>query len=273
MIRSIAKVVLKTRFAEGIFNMLEGKAATRQLLQKASGLKGVYPNFDAAWKAAKSYTQSGHDKSAAPIGKYFSTGLRPGDYPVLFWLQRLSAGGLKVFDYGGSVGNVYHSYQPYLSSTDPIDWLVYDLPEVVDAGEEWVREKSLTGLHFTKSICPTTSDRILLISGALHYWEGDMRALMEQFSTPPDHILINRSPFHSTEPTFCIVQVVGERKTGGDYAVPCMVRNSSELISQFAELGYDLVDQWKTPERYIFLPLFPRKSVDSYSGFYLKRRR
>jgi putative methyltransferase (TIGR04325 family) len=36
------------------------------------------------------------------------------EYPLLFWLRPLLSNGMRVFDFGGYLGNGFYLYRPYL---------------------------------------------------------------------------------------------------------------------------------------------------------------
>ena len=55
------------------------------------------------------------------------------DYPILYWLKRLTPEITRVVDAGGHIGVKYRAFGPYLD-LDRLDWVVYDLPALVRAG-------------------------------------------------------------------------------------------------------------------------------------------
>jgi len=109
---------------------------------------------------------------------------------------------------------------------------------------------------------------VLLVSGSLHYWERPIREFLDQFQQfrwAPPRIVVNRTPTQNEGPSFVTVQ------NACTYAVPCIVRNETEMANEFASRGYRLADQWKAAELALRLPLFPSKTVRMYSGFYFVR--
>jgi putative methyltransferase (TIGR04325 family) len=107
---------------------------------------------------------------------------------------------------------------------------------------------------------------VLLVSGALHYWEGSIQTFLEQFRQPPEHVIVNRTPVHDEQPSFITVQRTAE------CAFPCIVRNVVGMIEAFAVNGYIMVDRWPAIERSLRMPLFPERTVPTYSGFYFRRQ-
>jgi len=237
------------------------------MLERISYPRIVFDSFEKAWAAARRTTYAGHDHPEY-IQEHLelAKSLRASDYPVLYWLLRLSRSDLRVFDFGGHVGNLYYAYSNYLESgTRVAEWIVFDLPRTVEEGKRISAERKAPSLQFTDSLNRFSRDHILLISGAFHYWEKSIEEFLRQFPCTPEHVLVNRTPITDNGPGFITVQY---RKS---YAVPCVVRNATELISDFAKAGYTLVDRWPVLELSLRMPLFPDRTVHQYSGFYFRR--
>lgn len=193
--------------------------------------------------------------------------LRQSDPHVLRHLSSIALRKhLSVLDFGGNVGNVYYCYRPHLPADCQLDWVVVDLRAVTSVGSRVAREKNTTELRFANSLEEVSGNfDVLLASGSLHYWEGSISSWLGSLSSFPPHVIVNRSPVHETHPTFITVQ---QTKT---YAVPCIVRNRAELIGDFSQRGYSLIDAWSAPELSLTITLFPGLSVPSYSGFCFRR--
>jgi putative methyltransferase (TIGR04325 family) len=230
--------------------------------------RGVFVDFAQAWKVAKRGRHAGHDHpDAIKLHFELSKGLRASDYAVLYWLRRIGSQKLRVFDFGGNAGNLYYSYSTYLTEVaKDVTWTVFDLPMVVEEGRRIATERKAIELRFTKSVEDASGCNVLLISGAFHYWEESVQAFLEQFPKPPEHIIVNRSPIHDKEASFITVQRTES------YAVPCIVRNATEMIKAFASKGYEIADRWPALELSLRMPLFPHLTVPHYSGFYFRRQ-
>ena len=193
--------------------------------------------------------------------------MRLSDYAVLYWLFRTGARPLRALDYGGNVGNVYYSYADHLHKlSENLEWIVFDLPRTVEEGQRIARERGERGLRSVCSLAGLEGNFIVLVSGAFHYWEKSVEEFVAQLPFNPEHIIVNRVPVSEKERTFVSVQY---KKT---YAVPCMVRNEAEFISDFAGAGYRLVDSWTAPELSLRMPLFPKHRVSAFSGFYFSKQ-
>ncbi|MGH9431371.1 MAG: methyltransferase, TIGR04325 family [Terriglobia bacterium] len=240
----------------------------RGILNRLSQSRGVFQTFNEGWQVARKARPAGHEHpSEIEVHLEFSEGLRSSDYAVLYWLLQISPQGLKIFDYGGSAGNLYYSYSQYLKGVRRLDWTVYDIPSVIEAGERVATQRRAVGLRFARSLGDACDCNVLLVSSAFHYWEDTVEAFLDQFTEPPEHILLTRTPVHEKQPSFITVQ---RTQT---CAFPCVVRNASELVSSFAVLGYTLVDRWPAPEQRLRIPLFPERTVPHSSGFYFRRQK
>lgn len=247
---------------------LAGRSATgKGVLTRLSAPRAVYASFDEAWKAARGARHAGHEHPDAVVTHLeLARTLRPSDYPALFWLSQIPKEELNVFDFGGSAGNLYYAYVERLRRRfRDCQWTVFDLPQVCAEGAKIAKERGARRLCFTQTFRAALAADLVLVSGALHYWESTIAEFLRQFERLPERILINRTPVHESAPSFITVQQTRS------YAVPCIVRNRRELAEGFERAGYRLVDEWEANELSLRLPLFPELSVPRYSGFYFVR--
>ncbi len=240
------------------------------ILNKLSHYRGVFANLEEArWVAARrTYATHNHPKFIE-LEFELSRRLRASDYAALYWLLRIAAKqhDLKVFDFGGNAGNLYYIYSEYLKDVvQNLAWTVFDLPVLVEEGCRIAAERKAKDLRFINRIPDPFDANVLLVSAALHYWETSIGCFMHQFNTPPEHVILNRTHVHEDQPSFITVQ-----RTGA-YAVPCIVRNASELVSSFVAAGYVLVDQWLAPEQGLRMPLFPALTARHSYGFCFRRK-
>lgn len=266
-IRGTAEEILKWPPLRKFLSGVEQTPSGRRLLNSLSGQRGVFSSFAEGWSAARATGLAGHeDSSEIDVHLKLSKSLRPSDYAALFWLAVAGGGKLRVFDFGGNVGNLYYSYRPYLEDLGPVEWTVFDLPSIVDRGRRIAEERRAGRLRFADSTAEFSSSQVLLVSGTLHYWQEAISEFIRQFPVPPEHLVINRTPVHETSPSFVTVQ-----RTAA-CAFPCLVRNEGEMIAEFLALGYRLINKWPAPELRLGLPLFPDRQVARFSGFYFRLR-
>lgn len=268
--RNLSNAILAVLTSEPCGTVLawfEGLPYGRRILNAVSDTRGVFETFEIGWSVARRAKVAAHeDPGEITIHLELSKSLRASDYSALFWLSKINAEELKVFDFGGNVGNLYYSYLPYLREVfRNIVWTAFDLPVVMDRGREIAAERGATGLRFACSVADAEGCDVLLVSGALHYWEQNVQAFLDQFPQQPKHVIVNRTPVHDYKPSFITVQ-----RTPW-CAFPCIVRNSTEIVNAFSARGYTLVDRWPALELSLNLPLFPCRTVPHYSGFYFRR--
>ncbi len=147
-----------------------------------------------------------------------------------------------------------------------MEWTVYDIPAILQQGREIALDRGETGLCFTDFLADAAGCDVFLASGSLHYWEQSISDLLRQLECRPRHLIVNRSPFRESGPSFATVQVTHQ------YCVPCLVRSIADVEAEFADNGYDLIDRWTAAELFLSLPLHPGYSVAAYSGLYFRRR-
>ncbi len=190
---------------------------------------------------------------------------RLSDYPVLFRLQECLPSTRKVLDLGGNVGNLFYCYEQYLQIPNDLTWTVYDLPKTLDTGRNLANDRRETKLRFVDRLNNLEGCDVLLVSGSMHYLEPPLLELLKQSNHRPRWIIINRVPL-SEHDTY-----LAEQKDD-HIAVACRVEKLDSVKTGMHDLGYDLTDSWRIPDRNLILPLYPDYCVDSYSGLFFTIR-
>lgn len=260
--RDVGREILATRLFTGALTILSTNSLGQFILTAIGRPHCTYPSFAEAAKAAGISKHGGHTSQRA-IGEHARRAgtVSPSDYPAIYWISRLGGNPLRVFDYGGNVGNLFYSYRPYLpESFASVKWTVFDLQATLKEGALLAGEKGATEIEFQDTVQNVTKDCLVLISGALHYWEASLNEFIQQFPEKPAAFIINRSPVHGNT-SYITVQV------RPFYAVPCIVRTTGEIVSAFNNAGYRLADQWQAPELSMRMAMFPALTITSYSGF------
>jgi putative methyltransferase (TIGR04325 family) len=134
--REIAIVTLDSAPCRAVLTRLAGLPFGKKILNRFSLTRGVFATFEEGWCVARKARPAGGHEHPSEIDAHlrFSKALRPSDYAVLYWLSKISAEELRIFDFGGNVGNLYYSYSTYLEGTRSLDWIVFDLPSVIEEG-------------------------------------------------------------------------------------------------------------------------------------------
>ena len=193
--------------------------------------------------------------------------IRVSDYPMVHWLAKLLAdGNRRIFDLGGHIGVSYYGFSRYVDYPSDMQWMVHDVPDVVESGREWAKEHDPEGrLGFTHSRLDASNHDILVTSGALQYLDFTLPELLQSLSAPPRHILVNLVPMHPSNGYFTLQNI-------GRAILPYRVMAIPEFTSAMEALGYEIKNQWHTAERYLRVPFEPSCRIDGYEGFYFCRK-
>jgi putative methyltransferase (TIGR04325 family) len=241
------------------------RAAYESHFEAAGGyermFRGLYPDFASAAAAAPAGKQVGYNGDATTTRRAHEWQyIFPSDYPILFWLSRLIPGATLLFDLGGDVGSRYLVFRKHLTYPDNFTWLVNDIPSIVALGRTIAQEEAASHLQFTTDYARLAEADILLASGVLQILE-DWNGFLRRSRSPPRHILINRTPV-GDEP-----EAITLSATGVSFA-PYRIFNRSSFIAALINLGYRLVDEWRTPEMGCIIPDHAPYSLDAFTGFY-----
>lgn len=151
----------------------------------------------------------------------------------------LRLGGLKVLDFGGSLGGHYLMFKNLL----PIEeWRVCELPLMTEAGKKYTDEV----LGFTNSI--SGQPNVVLLSGSLQYCRDPYKTLSEILSLTPAYLLFDRVPFGTKR--LCIQNVPTELYSA---SFPMWFLDKQELISSSGDVALEWNEGFliscRTPQR------------------------
>ena len=151
----------------------------RALTPDTIRFRGAFRSHEEALQHVRPGKLKGYDNDGvSEVSKALMQEVPLWDYPVLYWLKRLSPEIDRVIDAGGHIGVKYRAFARYLD-LDRIDWIVYDLPAQVRAGRAEVRPQDRT-LSFVERLedappamscsardcCPTSTSRWPISSAA-----------------------------------------------------------------------------------------------------------
>ena len=232
--------------------------ARRAFAREYASFMGVYDSRADAEAAAPSGRPVGYSQPAV-VPEYVALldtqlarqGLDSYEYPVLHWLGALwQAGDARVVvDFGGNLGTHYYSYSRYLDFPADLAWWIVDVAPIVEEGKRQVASRGAQGLQFTARVSDAPTADLLIASGSFQYLR---------------HVLVNRLPLGGS-PSFWTLQ------NGGAVFYAQRIQSRSEFFAQMAALGYRVVDEWEDCADRCRLPLNPERSVEIYTGCYLRR--
>lgn len=227
----------------------------------ARRFQGVYATFEEAATAAPKSKPVGYDNTAAATLMSHSGPLWLSDYPVLFWLERALIEEPSVLDIGGYVGISYYSFRSYLHYPEELNWLIYDVPAVTQAGIEIARRERSRGLSFTSEINSNMQVHTVLALGSVQFSEQSLPELLSRLAKLPSHLILNKLPL-SDVPDFVTLQDLGPA------VCPYRIFNRATFIRSVEDLGYRLADRWTNAEFGCEIPFHPDRNVPSYTGLY-----
>jgi len=232
------------------------------LLNALLGFRGNFGSLAAAAKVAHRFLPFDHDHpDETRLSLALAEHTRESDYPVLYQLAPVAPSLRRVFDLGGSTGNLFYSYDRHLHFSPELAWTVCDLQTQRDAGLDFARERGEKRIRFTDKVEDGDGADLFLVSGALHYFEEPLHPLLRRYRHRPPHVIVNRSPF-SRGPALYTVQ---DART---HLVACKLHGRREFIEGMQELGYQLQATWPVFELNAWAPLFPEYCDRHYWGFH-----
>ncbi len=225
---------------------------------------GIYPDFESASRDIPSTRLIGYDNEASALRlAHDRFRIFPFDYPVMLWLQKLLPECRLVFDLGGNVGTSYFGYQKYLQYPENLTWLVCEVAAVAALGAKVASEASATQLRFTTDLTELPKADVLLAAGSLHFIPRPFE-LLRSAPSLPRHILVNKVPAYDL-PSGVTLENMGSAFN------PYHLFNRAEFVGQFQSLGYEIADEWRSPDISCEIPFYPEHSVRGYGGFYFRR--
>ncbi len=231
-------------------------------LNRLLGFRRDFATLADAQAAATRYIPFAHDHPAeTALFLTLADMTRESDYPVLFILAPLAGRLRRVFDLGGAVGNLLYSYDRHLHFRDDLTWTVMDLAPRRTAGLAFAQKRQEPRIRFVDSFEDAAGADLLIVSGALHYFEEPLYPMLQGLARLPDHVIVNRSPF-SNGHALCTVQ---DART---HLVACKLHDRADFIGGMERLGYRLRAQWPVFELRAWVPLYPDLSAAHYWGFY-----
>ncbi|HTV72439.1 MAG TPA: methyltransferase, TIGR04325 family [Candidatus Acidoferrales bacterium] len=227
---------------------------------------GVYPTFAAAANAIPPGGLAGYDNEPSAtrvLDEWLD--VYASDYPVMFWLEKLLREARFVFDWGGNVGLKYFAFRRYLDYPAALTWLVAEVPAIAELGAQIARRESAEALRFTTELDELPRADILLAAGALHFIEEPFERLRAAPQLPR-HLLLNKVPAYAMPSAVTLHNM-------GTAFCPYHLFNRDELVHVIESLGYELVDEWRSPDLGCEIPFSPDHSIGAYSGFYFTKSR
>ncbi|MBD5654877.1 MAG: methyltransferase, TIGR04325 family [Candidatus Eremiobacteraeota bacterium] len=260
MLRAVSRLPIVRDAAEVAYDRHFERAEGRLRL-----FRGIYPDFASAVAAIPPGRDVGYDNAASARRLLDEQdAVVPADYPALFWLDRLLKNARVLFDWGGYIGTTYLTYRKYLNYSPGLEWIVKDVPAVVELGRQISVSESLPGLHFTIGFERLGEADILLAAGSLQFIEDPFGPL-ERAPTLPRYVLVNKTPLHDRGAAVTLQNL-------GTAIAPYHLFNRKAFTERFAALGYEAIDAWTSPGLGCDIPFHRDYSIVAFSGFLFEQR-
>lgn len=226
--------------------------------------RGAFASFDEALAHVRPGMLAGYDHDpVAAVSQELMQQVPLWDYPVLYWLRRLTPEMARVVDAGGHIGVKYRAFGPYLD-LGRLDWIVYDLPALARAGRAQRRPEDRT-LSFVERIEDAPTADVLLASGLMPYLREPLTDLVRRMRTPPRHIVLNKVVTRDG-PTVVTLENFGMAE------VPYQIRDVREVPAALDTLGYDIVDEWTIDSLRHRIHTHPELGHAVYCGYVARLR-
>jgi len=224
---------------------------------------GIYPDFALALQAVPPGRAKSTDEAEA-ARRMMDDGdaMFPNDYPMLFWLSRCVDRPGTVFDWGGYAGRARVAFSRRMRFPDGLEWVVNDVPAVVELARDLRRDAGMADVSFTSSLDRMDGADVLFASGSMQFIANPW-APLARLSRRPRHALVDKVPAYDM-PSAVTLQNMGPA------TVPNHLFNRDDFVAAFQRLGYRLVDAWTSPGIGCSIPFEQAHSIPAYSGFYFR---
>lgn len=261
-----------TKYARKTWRALEaGMSGARMPMRVAAGrlrqhlplpleFKGAFPTYEAALASQPigGMVGSDHDEVAEVFFEQMCE-VMVWDYPVMLWLQRLMPQAKTLIDAGGHMGTKYRAFSKILDLSAAPEWVVYDLPAIVRAGEKRAKADGLP-IAFEHDITRLPPAEILLASGLLQYYPHETSRLIGDLPSRPRHLILNKVAVRDGAPVVTLSRV-------GPAWVPYQIRQLKAFIADIEAAGYRQLDQWDIPSLSHVIPTHPELGPSRSMGF------
>lgn len=262
---SLVRIKGHIKHIPGVRNLLRKKYETRfATLERVNLFRGVFQSWEEANSSAPTTKKLGYDHEEA-ANKYREQMdlIYPMDYPGLLWMASLLNKSESVFDFGGHVGVTFYSFRKWLNFPKSLCWTVYDVPTVVRTGVEIASTRGESQLKFSQRLSDLKNSEIFYSAGALQYSPQSLYEILVSTHSRPKHLLLNKQPLTDAKPCVTLQNI-------GSAFCAYQIWNRNEMVKSILSLGYEMVDQWKTPELQCEIPYYRGYERISYFGYYFR---
>ena len=225
---------------------------------------GSYQSFAEAQEDAPRNRGLGYDTpAAADMYEDHLERVWPEHYPVLFWVSRAWSTYRRVLDFGGHRGSLFYASRRLLGLGP--EWIVFDVPAVVEAGRRRAAASGVQGLSFESDLTRVGGVDLVIAAGSLQYVEDTASEWLARIGGQPRQLIVSTTPFHPEQ------EFVTLNNIGTAYC-PYKVRREGQFFGELERCGYRVVEEWHHPGKRCYVPFHVGEWDVTYRGALLERR-
>lgn len=160
---------------------------------------------------------------------------------ALLWVASQNKGGLKVVDFGGSLGSSYYQNRQFLSGLSHLQWNIVEQENFVRCGQENFQDNELNFFYSLDQLVEQQGlPDILLLSCVLPYLEKPYEILKNLMEYKIPYILIDNTYFNYEPRDRICIQTVPPEIYNASY--PCWMLNLMAVKMELTQ-NYQLISE------------------------------
>lgn len=167
---------------------------------------------------------------------------------------------LRIVDFGGALGSLYFQHKFFLSSLNQLNWSVVEQQHFVEYGKNYLQNDQLRFHATLDEAIKNTNSNTILLSSVLQYIENPQKLLKEVARLGFKYILIDRTPFITSDKDRLTVQIVPDSIYAASY--PAWFFSTLKFNNLMHELGYRFVCNFDCEEEV---------GIGQFKGFLLEK--
>jgi len=180
----------------------------------------------------------------------------------LMYASVKNGGGIRVLDFGGSLGSTYYQNKKFLDEFDNVSWSVVEQKHFVDVGKAYFEDERLKFFYDVKSCVESEKSNILVVSSVLQYLEKPYEMLDELLGFGFEYVIFDRTPFSIDGKNKIKLQIVPPYIYNASY--PCWFFDRAKFLTFFRNNNYQLIEE--------FDALDGKTGEYKFEGFIFRRR-
>lgn len=155
---------------------------------------------------------------------------------------------LKVIDFGGALGSLYFQHKFFLSSLNELKWTVIEQEHFVKYGISNLQNDELRFYSTLEGGIEDAKSNTILLSSVLQYIENPQELLKQIARLDFKYILIDRTPFISSDKDRLTVQIVPDAIYTANLSIWFFSKQG--FYDLMRELGYECVCDFDSSEKF-----------------------